>query len=506
MVGLELKLTIAGVDCTSMLQPGTLSITDELKTRSRCSFTLWDKTGEFYPDTGALVTIAKDEEIIYAGTIDEPTEEVPMGTEQGHYLTIRMVNYAQLCDRYHVRAVYTNRTCKQIITDALTSANHCRIYLEAIGVNEHVQDGPVIDKLVANWITVTELLNTLTRLSSYSWYIDYDKQLHFFDRETYTAPFEITDDEAHYRKFRVRRTRADYRNWQIVRGATSSTSMQVEPNESGYKGDGITRVFHLTYPVDTLQKIEIKRGTGEWMPVITIVQGTPIGQIEAWSYSKGSTQIAQESGSVLTDADRIRVTYIGSYPIIAQEPYESEIMRRQEVEGGGGIYEHIEIDDSIESQEVAKQQANRLLDVYGKIPREVSFETDLPGLAAGQQIRIALARYNIDDYFLIKRVIARDVSGKFMRYQVDAIGSETDTWVDFFRGLARRPKSLVAYENEVLLDLRNLKDLVSATDILTATPQVKPFFVSDYTFVGHAEVNNLEYYYIGPGTVAVAER
>ncbi len=501
---MSIHLYIGGVE--KRFRPDTLSIGDELNTRGRCSFELWDATGEYYPETGAVVRIEEHtivgEEVVaeekFEGTLDEPEEYIPDGLTDGHFVKCDAVSYDQLCDRYHVQAVYANQTLGEIVADALTNSSHCQIYLEGIDAVTYVQTGPTIEKIVANYITVTDLLNDLSKLTGYKWFVDSDKALHFFERTTTPAPFGLTDDSRNFRKFKLRRTRQDYRNVQIVRGGTTTTDPQTEL----FAGDSKRRTFTLKYPVNEMSGIRVRRSGGAWEDQIVAVQGTEGAE---WTYLKGSSNISQApDGTVLAAVDDLEVAYIGDFPIVAVVPREDEIEARKAIEGGGGIYEHIEFDDSIESDSVAERKGNSLLDSYAKIPRVIVFETDTPGLRAGQAIPIALSRYRLDDVFLITRVDTKDLAGKHLTYTVRCVGSEYDSWVQYFRDAFKRPKRLVARENETLLLLRSLREKARATTTITVTPENRPYHVGDFADVGFCEVNDLEDYYIGPGMIAVA--
>ena len=501
----SIHLYIGGVE--KAFSPNSLSIGDELNTRGRCSFSMWDGTGEYYPDVGAIVRVEEhyvvdDVEVIdekFEGTLDEPEESIPEGVAAGHFLKCEAVSYDQLCDRYHVQAVYVNQTIKQIIADAFTNSNHCDIYLEGVEAATNVQDGPApIEKLVANWITVTDLLSDLSKLTGYKWFIDSDKSLHFFERSTTPAPFGLTDTSLNYAKFKLKRTRQDYRNVQIVRGGTTTTDTQTEV----FAGDGKRRTFTLKYPVNDMSSVRIKRSGGAWTDQIVAVQGTEGAE---WTYLKGSANISQAtSGTVLAGVDDVEVVYIGDFPIMYKAPRDDEIEARKAIEGGGGIYEHVEFDDSIEEDAAAARKANSLLDSYAKIPRAITFDTNTRGLKAGQAISIVLSRYKLDDVFLITRVDTKDLAGKHLVYTVRCVGSEYDSWVQYFRDAFKRPKRLVARENETLLLLRSLREKARATTTITVTPENRPYHVGEFAVVGFCEVNDLEDYYIGPGMIAVA--
>ena len=83
---------------------------------------------------------------------------------------------------------------------------------EGIIVGEYVQDGPMLEKVVGNYQSVGDLLNELAKIATFKWFVDYDKQLHFFARETAVAPFEVRDHTRNARKISVTRELEQDRN------------------------------------------------------------------------------------------------------------------------------------------------------------------------------------------------------------------------------------------------------------------------------------------------------
>jgi hypothetical protein len=502
---LAIILTIGGVE--KPFVSGSLSIHDELNTRGRCKFKLWDESGEYYPETGAVVRVVEtyadeDGETLievekFEGTLDEPEESIPGGVQSGHFIDCEAVSYDQLCDRYHVTHVYANQSAKQIIADAFTNSAHCSIYLEGVDAETYVQDTEPIEKIVANYISVTDLLNDLSKLTGYKWYVDSDKQLHFFDRTTVPAPFGLNDDVDNFANFKLRRTRQDYRNKQIVRGGTTTT----DPLTEEVGGNGRTRTFTLKHNVAEMNGITVYRyqgGTHVAEEQIVAVQGTEGAE---WTYLKGSDTVNHNSGTVMGPSDYAKVAYVGEFPIAAAIESDEEIESRRGVEGGGGIYEHIDFDDSIESEETAKRKAYSLLDAYAKIPRMITFETTERGLKAGQAIQIKLARYRLDDEFLITRVDTKDKAGKHLFYTVRCVGSEYDSWVQYFRDAFKKPKRLVAHENEKLILMRSLKNKARARQFVTYSVSARPTYIDEDTELGFAEVEEFSYAFIAGGLV-----
>lgn len=470
---MAIVLTIGGVDKTSLLRVDSLQLTDTLNARDTCSFNLLDKTGTYRPVVGQE-SIITDGARVFAGTIDEPDETAIPGSSALEF-QCSCVDYNQIPDRHLVARVYENQTLGAIVRDIVTQD----LAGEVITVIK-VQDGPTITKAVFNYRTATEAFNDLAELTGYAWNIDYYKDLAFFARETNLAPFSLTDTSKNFRNMSVKPTRGQYRNKQYIRAGQDIT----DPRTDSFKGNGKDKSYVLNFAVAKVPTVKVN-GVDKTKGI----RGLETGKDFYWS--KGEKEITQDdAGTPLASTDTLDVTYQGLFPIILVSQSDSEISSRQAVEGGTGIYEAIEDDQSIDSQSLATQKADGLLRRFGRIPRIIEFETDTVGLAAGQLITINVTRHNLNAQFLIDSVAAWDVEGKFLRYRVRALDGESlGSWVDFFKKLAEAGRKFVIRENEVLVLLRRSTDTVILTDTFTATSSAYAVAEVGTAIVGFSEVS-----------------
>ncbi len=482
---MSIILTIGGVDKTSLLLAGGLRISDELNSRNTCEFTLLDPAGAYRPAVGQEVILTDGVSRLFAGTVDEIEEAIPPGTTALEVQAV-CVDYNQLADRHLVARVYENQTLGAIVRDIVTQD------LVGEGITtSHVQDGPVITKATFNYQSVAEAFNDLAGLTGYAWNIDYNKDLHFFARETYLAPFELSDTSANFRSMVVRLTREQYRNRQYIRAGQDIT----DPRTEQFPGDGTTKTFVLAFPVAKVPTVKVN-GVAKTIGI----RGLDTGK--DWYWSKGEKEITQDdAATALTSADTLAVTYQGLFPIILASQADAEISSRSQTEGGTGVYEAIEDDQSIDSQVLATQKADGLLRRFGRIPRIVEFETDIGGLAAGQLLTINVNAHNLGGQFLVDSVQAQDVEGQFLRYRVRALdGERLGGWVEFFQRLAQAGRKFVIRENEVLVLLRRFADALVLGDQLTVETKA----------AGGAKVTQFPYFsrpsvaYLSDGTQVAA--
>lgn len=96
-------------------------------------------------------------------------------------------DYTILLDRTLVNEVYASQTDAQILTAIFTK------YLPEIDASTYVATGNTHDKITFNRATLREVIDILSRESGLDWYVDYNKNLRYFTKETNLAPFGLSD-------------------------------------------------------------------------------------------------------------------------------------------------------------------------------------------------------------------------------------------------------------------------------------------------------------------------
>jgi hypothetical protein len=290
----------------------------------------------------------------------------------------------------------------------------------------YVMDGVRISELNFNYVPGNEAINTICDISGYNWYIDVDKKLHYFPRTENPAPFNINSTSNNWRSLTVRRSRDKYRNKQYILGSYGAL-----PFNESFAGDGYTKTWTVTYPVYDTPTITIN-GYVATVGVLNVSAST-----FGYYWSKESRAItANSTNSALASTDNIKIAYHGLYPVVAVADDGTEINTRKAIEGGSGIYEEVVTSNKSYINAAAVTYGEGILSKYGKELEEVRFETDVDGLQSGQLIEIQIPNNDLNDYYYITQVTAKDVNLATMRYKVTAVsGTDREGWIAFFRSL-----------------------------------------------------------------------
>ena len=107
----------------------------------------------------------------------------------------------------------------------------------------NVSGGPTISEITFDYVQVSEAITKIAEICGYEWYVDYDRDIHFFAKNTYPAPFRLDDNQADYKDL-------------IINTDVSQLRNRVFVKSSGYKdpyfsdvfiGDGIASSWTCTY-------------------------------------------------------------------------------------------------------------------------------------------------------------------------------------------------------------------------------------------------------------------
>ncbi len=99
----------------------------------------------------------------------------------------------------------------------------------------NVSNGPTISEIAFDYVQVSDAITKIAEICGYEWYVDYDKDVYFFFRTDYPAPFQLDDDQANYKDLIISTDISQIRNRVYVKSsAIKDTFGEV------FIGDGAT--------------------------------------------------------------------------------------------------------------------------------------------------------------------------------------------------------------------------------------------------------------------------
>jgi len=421
----------------------------------------------FKPALNEEVIVTRDSLRIFGGNIVEVREEV-----QGKLLFFNVLckDFTFLLDRFLVTRRYESLTADAIIADIVAS------FVEAGFTTTNVVADVVVSDMNFNFFYVSDALHKLAKAIGFDWYVDYDKDIHFFEEEQNIAPFNVTELVADEENFvgdslRLSENIHQLRNKIIVRGGVllgnvvANTWIQDASGQTTWfiGRDHVSITVKLNSVVQTLGK----EGVDDEDATIAVL------------YNPNSGHIRFKTAP--SESDVIDSTSTPEYPLIKQFDDTVSI-------GDFGIHEFVIVDKTLKSSAAANLRAKAELKRWGDEVRVGTFTTYKDGLRSGELITVDLPTFGINRRYLINRIVttARGPESD-LRYDVSLLASESNTMIDILSDLLiNRPLAEIEIQENEIIDLvKSFEEEVIVVEAFTATvfPRAIPDFEDTVTVV-----------------------
>lgn len=355
---------------------------------------------------------------------------------------ISCVDYTQYLNRKLVTERYDNSTVIQIIEDVITD------YASDF-TTTNVDCDNEIKTVVFNRATIPECLTKLAKLTGYYWYVDYDKDIHFFSKTLNVAPFDITDTNGKYNEntLIIKNDLSQLRNVVVIRG---SEERGVERTEE-YIADGEQVNFPLANKFAEIPTVNIESTA----MVVGVDYLTEEDDADCfWSFGEKYIRFKDDTKPLVDEI--FSVTGIPLFPILVKVPDNTSIETY-------GYYEFFKEDKSIKSREEALRYAEAELDAYANGIDEGSFTTSYSGLRSGQKIKITSDKLDVDEDFIIQSVQFNILAKEMGNWSIKLATAKTLGIIELLQELIRF-REVREYDPDTLLSLLQADDLIKLTD------------------------------------------
>lgn len=394
----------------------------------------------YRPSAGDEIEITDGAETIFSGIVLSIEQHI-RGIKVEYEITCK--DWAHYLDRKLVNERYESTTVAAVIEDIIDTYTTGFTYA-------NVQGTQTVNSAAFNRIPVSDCLERLAELTGYSWYVDFEKDIHFFPKNSDPAPFMLSTDGGNHvwDSLEVTEDLSQLRNSIYVIGGEAEGNARTET----YVADGDQLQIPLANKYASI-------------PTVT-VDGTPqtvgVDFLDAeddfdcfWSFQQKYVRFKDSTKPAA--ADEVEVTGTPLFPIIVNVP---SIVSINEF----GEYQFKIKDPSIRSREQAIERAKAELKAYAATIEEGSFSTYRSGLKAGQVISISAAGISGD--FLIQSVSLRMRTPVDGEWHVKIATLRTVGIINFLQSLLRDDE-ITQDEAETLLSLLIFSDTVEVTDTLS---------------------------------------
>ncbi len=373
--------------------------------------------------------------LIYGGQLDEPKirkiNEHPVYGE-----SITCVDWHYLTNRCYINQSYQ----KQLISDTFKDMIDDFLAIEGIwydGTSIVATPGQYVS-INCPYVKACDAFNEMAGLINWQWHIGPDKKFYLNDMTSEIGP-GLTEHTSNYipNSLRVSDNREDYRNTQVLKNVHGLTLLL---NEKATPTPDNDNSFIVNFPINQVPALYITTDIDNPLPGEMIdPHEVGIGGIDSglWFYwNKGSNTIQRDNTTVGTPTipagSYLVVKYIGQFNIDIVEQDAAAIAARILIEGGSGIYTHVEDGSNIEDVTVAQEKALALLDRYAHISNIIEVETYTIKWEVGQLINVNIPSMNINDQYLITEKTVTDV-GNLLKTKVTMIdGKPLGGWINYF--------------------------------------------------------------------------
>lgn len=449
---MALVLKIAGTDRSSSVNWPSLTKTEVLsKEVDRMEFKIRKTSGSKYiPTVGQEIVLEEDTIRIFGGIITEIREEVEAGILLAYL--VRCKDYSHFLDRKLATKTYSNAEAGDIIADLVST------YTSGFTTTNVPATSPTIASMKFNYEQITRCFTKVADTIGWDWYVDYNKDIHFFNSELVNAPFNITDsnDKLFWDSLEINQTILQVRNVVFVRGGDYKKTILEADAIDDYRAASGQKTFPLAYKYD-----DITVKLNNVVQTIGTDQKDDPGSVDVlYNFSEKFITFS----AALTAGDQVEVFGDAYIPIIAQA-------RDQESVVAYGEYQTVVVDKNITSITEAQLRAKTELAKYAATVHEGSFKTTQTGLKVGQRISVTLStNRTVNKTFKINRIVGKARSSGTMEYTVYLIASGQITLNDVLIELLERDKqNIVIAPYEVIQYLDIMFEEMAITD---ATPSV----------------------------------
>ena len=411
---MNIAVKINNEEKTNLVDWESFGIEDNINEQPNlCNFTIKVFEGQSYkPEISDTVEVFDGVEKIFAGKIIRVANYAEGDVI---YYEIETKDYTLDLDRILVIERFEDKTVNEIIPYIVDN------YLAGTGITyNNVNCDLEVTVVVFNNLSISKCLSELCELFNYSWYIDYDNDIHFFAKNDEPAPFNIADGSENYIRdsLSIENDLSQLRNVVVIEGGEITSDNE---RTKIHDGDGNQKSFATDYkfskkPTVLVNSVEVTVGV-EFL-------NSDEDYICLWSYNEKYIRFVSPPIS----GDLIEVSGYYLIPIMAQVEDNASISKY-------GRFEFKKIDKTIKTANEAKQYGEAQLSAYANTIREGGFRTYVSGLSSGQTISINLSMRGINENFLIMRVSLKMFTATEGEWTVELATLKTLGMIAFLQSL-----------------------------------------------------------------------
>ncbi len=442
-------LTINGVDKTAYVKTNSINKTDNLNSQvDNLTFQIDNFESTVYkPSLNDEVIITNGAIRIFGGVIVKIDEKISASRVINYTITCN--DYSQYLKKSLVTKRFTGTTLVALIQYLVTNYTTGFTCVNIAG-------DITVTSFAFNRLNVADCLQKLADAISYVWYVDYNKDIHFFPQNTESAPFNLSDTSNNFitDSLTISEDLTQIRNSILVQGGNA---ISAAPITEYIITDGLNKSYPLVNKFSDIPTI-ILNGVTQVVGAENVEQDS--GHDVMWNYTSKSIRfISLPAGSL-----QVSIAGLYEYPILVNIKNPLSV-------GQFGKYEFAITDKSITSSNEAIERAKAELKSYQNQIYDGSFRTYTDGLRSGMVININSTKRNRNINVLIQAVTTtmRDPTGTKFEYAIKYATLKSIGIIQYLQDQLR-DREIIADASQSLLNYIELpSDSLSVSDNM-ATP------------------------------------
>lgn len=331
-----------------------------------------------------------------------------------------------------------------------------------------------------NYEQPTKCIQALASQIGFEWYVDPNKNIHFFLAETTTAPFPIDDTTGglEWGTLDVDQNLQNMKNSVFVIGGVQKQAFTPLNEVDVYLGNGTQTTYSLRYAYTNATVAVVLNGVAQ-----TVGIANQVTDITAFNVIYDLTNQSITFNTPPPASQKVEVLGTAEIPIIGHAIDSAAVLTY-------GEFQDAIFDSQIKSTAEAQARAQAEILQFGHAVYDVKFYTITPGLRIGQTIMFNSSKFGVSNYpLVVKRIEGRGQKPTQMRYQVECIGSDSVTFVDIMSTLLQQENADAQVDNTTLEPLLSIKESTVGADVLHAvTATTGPYKVGTTQVVGFSTV------------------
>ena len=434
-------------------------------------FSVRKGSGQTYPSKtvpaiGDIIKMYDSSGIIFGGTVTEVETTI-----EGLMLTwaVTATDWSYLFDGTLVKKNYALMDPHDIVIDLVTNFCGGKGF-----TTNHIQTGNfLVPSIKFNYMQPTKALESLAKLIGWDWYIDPNKDLHFFlgDVENAigeggVAPITIdgTSGQIEWNSLDVDLNLQNMKNSVFVIGGNYPKTFTQSTTPDVYTTTAGQVIYTIAYPYDkgTIATPTIYVTLAGVAQTVGVDQQTDPATVQVLYNDKNRfIKFTSDPGT----GNALKVFGKAIIPIVAHASDVANI-------GTYGEYQAVIVDKKITTVPEAQARAQAEILQFGHPVYDVKVKTLTPGCAIGQAITVNLPAFGISKQLVIKRVEARVFApgaNAKLEYQLECIGSDNVTFVDIMTTILQQEAAQNPVDDSTVNENLTLAPL-EEMDILDAVP------------------------------------